>query len=229
MPTELLPCPLEHEVIKGIHVRSSSGKLFWHLTCHDCGLIFDGRMGETCREVFARWNQRTTPPEQPPAPVGDDRLRAHLLKVADYLKEMSDCEGGMCTHCIDVLCDNAQPLLARQIELIGAPLSPNDVPAASIPDLLGKYNDDPLWEEIMSSVAEPTGFLADRQRAYDEATKEREARWAEPSREPSLEDLAIDAAVHLESLEGDRQAGYIASALRHRVARTFSSGGEAER
>lgn len=59
---ELLPCPLAHPVINGLAYRSSSGMRKWRLTCYDCGLVFEGRLDETARDLFARWNTRADLP-----------------------------------------------------------------------------------------------------------------------------------------------------------------------
>jgi hypothetical protein len=59
---ELLPCPLAHPVVNGIAYRSSSGVRKWHLICYDCGLVFEGRLDETARDLFARWNTRADLP-----------------------------------------------------------------------------------------------------------------------------------------------------------------------
>jgi hypothetical protein len=40
----------------------------WRLTCYDCGLVFEGRLDETARDLFARWNARA---DLPRATAGD--------------------------------------------------------------------------------------------------------------------------------------------------------------
>lgn len=74
---DLLPCPLAHEVIKGLHVSSSSGMRKWHLTCFDCGLVLEGQLDGTARQLFTRWN-----------------TRAHTPAVGDYAQQAQDIVDG---------------------------------------------------------------------------------------------------------------------------------------
>lgn len=89
---ELLPCPLAHEVVNGLNISSSSGMRKWHLICFDCGLVFEGRLDETARELFARWNARA---DLPRATADNDTDTLHLaICQAVHVMNQGDLHAG---------------------------------------------------------------------------------------------------------------------------------------
>ncbi len=55
-----------------------------------------------------------TPTDPTEAP---ETLKQHALRL---ITEMQECDGGMCTHCIEVLCNELQPLL--EIAIVEIPV-----------------------------------------------------------------------------------------------------------
>lgn len=82
----LKPCPLAHQVVNGLNISSSNGMRKWHLTCFDCGLVFEGQLDETARSLFNRWNTRAPVDSQG---AGDD-TRSLLRKLKDFLFDNCD-------------------------------------------------------------------------------------------------------------------------------------------
>lgn len=76
---ELKPCPLAHQVVNGLNISSSSGMRKWHLTCFDCGLVFEGQLDETARSLFNRWNTRAPVDSQGAGEANYERLAHEIL------------------------------------------------------------------------------------------------------------------------------------------------------
>jgi len=112
----------------------------------------------------------TEPQAQPPAASKNDvRYQNQLLDRAIVgLDEIMKCEGRMCMHCIDLLCENVQPMLARLQELRGM-----DLPRAAA-DALSEI------EVALISIADGVSPHDAVQKAFDVINRERLA--ANPTR-----------------------------------------------